>query len=642
MELIDRAGNAVRLSGQVGRRGGEGCVFHVLSNPDTVAKIFHDPVSPDKAAKLLHMIGVTKNGVSSMSAWPKSPLWNKQRALVGFTMPLVSGSEIHELYNPKERLKNFPGIHWNHLVRVARNCAAAFDEIHKIGAVIGDVNEGNILVREDRTVFLIDCDSYQISAAGKTWTCDVGVPIWTAPELQNKNFRGLHRTTNSDLFALALLIFRLLFMGRHPFAGIPLTSGEFLIEKGIAEFRFAFAKDSRALLVKPPPNSFPVWDFPEPLRGMFDRAFLRGSDRIGARPSARDWAVALDSLESKLRYCSNDKSHVFPNPFPSCPWCMLAVSGGVTFFFSVALSSHEQFDLNIWPAIRALTQMSLVAEKYSGFAPIQCQPAPLPPPVTSNRVEYIVGIILLPFALLSFWFSVALGFGLLCFALAFLIRGPIKTSFRPIRKARVKAMNEARAETASQIERLLAVERNYQQAFRVRKQDLDLNHQQLKDIETQRKLELTELEKQKRQVLLDTHLDSFLIAGANISGVGPKRKQALIAYGIQSALDVPNCRNVPLIGDVYYDKLMNWRRQCSNTFRFDPKQSIPRTEIQKVELKFVHRRRDLEFEARKELAQVQSLNATFAAGRDLIESEVQKLITRYSQAKADLEATPKA
>ena len=202
-------------------------------------------------------------------------------------------------------------------------------------------------------------------------------------------------------------------------------------------------------------------------------------------------------------------------------------------------------------------------------------------------------------------------------------------------------MNEARAETASQIERLQVVERNYQQAFRVRKQDLDLRHQELKNIETQRKSELTELEKQKLQVLLDAHLDSFLILGANISGVGPKRKQALIAYGIQSALDVSNCRNVPGIGDVYYSKLMNWRRQCSNTFRFDPRQSIPRAEVQKVELKFVHRRRNLESEARKELAQVQSLNATFTAERNLIESEVQKLITRYSQAKADLEATPK-
>lgn len=319
MDLFDEAGNGVRLGPQIGRKGGEGCVFQLVSQPGTVAKIFHDPVPPEKEAKLVYMTGFVKNGVSSMSAWPKGLLRDRRHALLGFTMPMVSGHEIHEFYNPKERLIRFPSLEWNHLVRIARNCSAAFDEVHKMSAVIGDVNEGNILVREDAKVYLIDCDSYQISANAKTWTCDVGVPMWTAPELQNKNFRGLPRTTNSDLFSLALLIFRLLFMGRHPFAGIPLTTGEFLIEKAIAEFRFAFTKDSRALAIKPPPNCFPVSEFPQPLLGMFDRAFLRGSDLIGARPSARDWAVALDALESKLTRCSNDKSHVFPNSFSVCP-----------------------------------------------------------------------------------------------------------------------------------------------------------------------------------------------------------------------------------------------------------------------------------------------------------------------------------
>src|SRR6516225_7302651 len=126
MELVDGAGSVVRLGSQIGRTGGEGRVFQVLSHTDTVAKIFHDPVAPDKEAKLLYMTGIAKNGVSSMSAWPKSPLWNKRRALVGFTMPLVNGIEIHELYNPKERLTKFPEMQWNHLVRVARNCSAAF------------------------------------------------------------------------------------------------------------------------------------------------------------------------------------------------------------------------------------------------------------------------------------------------------------------------------------------------------------------------------------------------------------------------------------------------------------------------------------------------------------------------------------
>jgi DNA-binding helix-hairpin-helix protein with protein kinase domain len=162
MELVDITGRPVRIGAQIGRKGGEGCVFQVVSDPGIVAKVFHDPPSTDKESKLLYMKGLVSKSVSSMCAWPKSPLWNSQRKLVGFTMPIVSGSEVHELYNPKQRQIKFPKVEWNHLVRVARNCSAAFDEIHSMGAVIGDVNEGNILVKENCKVYLIDCDSYPL------------------------------------------------------------------------------------------------------------------------------------------------------------------------------------------------------------------------------------------------------------------------------------------------------------------------------------------------------------------------------------------------------------------------------------------------------------------------------------------------
>ena len=642
MEFIDKAGNSVRLGAQVGRRGGEGCVFQVVSQPGVVAKIFHAPASSDKEAKLLHMANLANGPITSMSAWPKSPLWDSRRKLVGFTMPAVHGNEIHELYNPKQRSVQFPRVEWDFLIRVARNCSAAFDEIHNTGAVIGDVNEGHILVKADGKVCLIDCDSYQISANGTTWTCDVGVPLWTAPELQNKNFPGLHRTINNDLFPLAVLIFELLFMGRHPFAGIPLTSSELPIEKGIAEFRFAFTKDSQSLLVKPPPQCFPVLDFPQPIRGMFDRAFLRGSERLGARPSGREWATALDSLGSTLTRCGNDRSHVFPGSFSSCPWCTLAIKSGVSFFFSVVFTTQNsvQFNANIWLNIEAAKPLPPIAAKYSNFQPIRCAPFSLPQPITRRRIEYVIGVILFPLSLLAFTASHLLGTGILLFSLAFLVRGPFKTTFCPIRNVRAKSVNEARNNLEAEVRKLQTLERGYQQAFDLMKNDLRVKHHELNRVEDQRKTDLRNLENHKREILLDAHLDRFLITRAQISGIGPKRRQALLAYGIQSALDVPNCRKVPGIGELYYSKLMNWRRQCADSFRFDPAQSIPAAEIQKVELKFAQARRSLESEMQKGLAQLQFLNTRAAGDREPIELQVQMLIKDYSQAKTDLDATP--
>ena len=44
------------------------------------------------------------------------------------------------------------------------------------------VNHGNALVGRDGTIVLIDCDSFQIAERTRIHTCDVGVPLFTAPE----------------------------------------------------------------------------------------------------------------------------------------------------------------------------------------------------------------------------------------------------------------------------------------------------------------------------------------------------------------------------------------------------------------------------------------------------------------------------
>ena len=57
----------------------------------------------------------------------------------------------------------------------------------------GRCQPGCILVSRQGTVKFIDCDSFQVSDGPRVFTCDVGVPHFTAPELQGKSFRGLQR-----------------------------------------------------------------------------------------------------------------------------------------------------------------------------------------------------------------------------------------------------------------------------------------------------------------------------------------------------------------------------------------------------------------------------------------------------------------
>ncbi len=219
VEVIDSNGRGVRLGAEVGR-GGEGAVFRVASNDQQLAKIYHAPLSPDRAEKIQVMAAITANHpVIKLTAWPAELLSNKSGAPIGLLMPKVDGQDIHRLYSPKSRRSDFQRADWRFLIRAAANAARAFAAIHDVGCVIGDVNHGSILVAQDATVRLIDCDSFQVIARGRKFLCEVGVETFTPPELQGKSFKGVIRNENHDNFGLAVMVFLMLFMGRHPFSG---------------------------------------------------------------------------------------------------------------------------------------------------------------------------------------------------------------------------------------------------------------------------------------------------------------------------------------------------------------------------------------------------------------------------------------
>ena len=159
MGYIDHNRNRVVIGRQIGRRGGEGSVFEAISHPGHVVKIYHEVPDETKAAKLWHLSEIANESILRFAAWPKTLVWDGHNKLRGFVMPAVQGKEIHQLFGPKERFIEFPNARWDFLIRVARNCAAAFDEIHGLDVVVGDVNEGNILVKRNSTISLIDCDS---------------------------------------------------------------------------------------------------------------------------------------------------------------------------------------------------------------------------------------------------------------------------------------------------------------------------------------------------------------------------------------------------------------------------------------------------------------------------------------------------
>ena len=255
---------------------------------------------------------------------------------MGFLMSKVTGhKDIHVLYGPKSRVRDFANADWRFLLRASLNTARAFAVVHDSGCVIGDVNHGSVLVSEKATVRLVDCDSFQIVVGDRRFPCEVGVQEFTPPELQNAAFVGTIRTTNHDNFALAILIFRLLFMGKHPFAGRYLGKGDMPPERAIAEFRFVYGARQPLIQMERPPGAPSLSLVGNVVGSLFEQAFAREMV-AGGRPTGRQWADALADLEKEVIPCRTNKAHWYPRSNPACPWCaMEAVTGAALFGYVI-------------------------------------------------------------------------------------------------------------------------------------------------------------------------------------------------------------------------------------------------------------------------------------------------------------------
>jgi DNA-binding helix-hairpin-helix protein with protein kinase domain len=312
--------------------GGEGTVFEVQGRCDLAAKIYHQPPAPEKAGKLLALSRLGTGRLFKLSAWPVDVLRSEPGGdVVGFAMNRINeGREVHALHSPRSRLQSFPEASWAFLVYVAANIVRAVATVHEHGFVIGDVNPKNILVTRRATVFLLDCDSFQVSVGGKSYRCEGGFPEYTPPELQGKVFGDIDRQPEHDYFGLAVAVFQLLFLGRHPFSGLYLGAGEMPLEMAIRERRFAYGADSESRQMRQPPGAVSLEAIPGPIAELFRRAFL--SATAAERPRPQEWIAPLESLAKSLKRCDLHSGHHFYRELSECPWCGIEAGARIRLF----------------------------------------------------------------------------------------------------------------------------------------------------------------------------------------------------------------------------------------------------------------------------------------------------------------------
>lgn len=352
-----RSGIAYKLAQEIGA-GGNGVVYTVSRRPELVAKIQKCALSSHDVEKLDVLVRGATPDLLSVAAWPMDCLKSSAGGqVVGFVMPrILDARPLYELYSPRSRIQHFPSADFRFLVHVAANVARLFAAVHKAGFICGDVNHSNILVRQTGTVAAVDCDSFQVGD-GSRFPCLVGTELFVPPELMGASLGATRRTANHDNFGLAVLVFHLLFMGRHPFAGRYLGNGEMPIERAIAESRFAYSQNVRRTQMAPPPFTPPMEAVGSAVIDLLERAF-DPSARGGRRPSPEVWIDALDALKASLIPCKSVAPHHHLPSLSACPWCAIEGPARIKLFgglIKVATATIADLE-TLWARYLALAE----------------------------------------------------------------------------------------------------------------------------------------------------------------------------------------------------------------------------------------------------------------------------------------------
>ena len=639
--VLDSASGKVALGAVLGR-GGEGAVYEIPSKPNVVAKIYHKPVDSEKVAKLEALASMKTDGLLLLTAWPTEVLRSANGDACGFIMPRVTAcKDIHTLYNPRSRKSEFPQADWRFLIRASANTARAFAELHSFNCVIGDVNPGGIAVSEQATVRLIDCDSLQIYAGKRLFACEVGTPLFTPPELQNsKSFRGLVRTANHDNFGLAVVIFQLLFMGRHPFAGRFLGPGDMGIEKAIAEFRFAYGANAKSFLMEPPPGVPPLISVSPPIVQLIERAFSRDGVN-GSRPTAKQWIAALETLETQLTKCSAISSHYYFNGLPGCPWCRFEAATGAILF---AASSHALpgsssfFDLTAaWARIIAVESPGAAPPEPSRISFGTLKPSDEAAALGRFAFGKAFGII----------FVIVVGIALLSALpgawLLWIIGGiGLISSIAQSNPNRQKVLEFATKHRTAEAHYRTIKQRwdrdAGDQRFRAKLSDLEATKQKWRDLPAVRQQRYQQLQREREKQQLQRFLEKFAIDHASIPGIGASRKAVLESFNIETAFDVTHRMRVPGFGPALTEKLMDWRRSLEQRFVFDPTKGIDPRDIAVLDKDISDQRQRLEQALAAGPGELIQIRNHAVTQRKVLESQLTDAYRLMLQAEADMNA----
>jgi hypothetical protein len=293
--------------------GGEGSVY--LTDTGLACKAYAasrlTTTARDKIEKMVNH-PIDHPGI----CWPRASAHDGRGAFVGYLMRRAEGKELQKSVFLKPTLTRlFPAWTRRELVSLAETVLTSIHALHVRNVLLGDINPLNILVCDERSVFLVDTDSYQI----EDYPCPVGTAVFLPPELMGADLSRVLRTPAHEAFAVATLVFMILIPGKPPYSH---CGGEDP-RANVLTRHFPYCLGDRPSQGVPSGLWRFIWShFPRFLKEKFHAVFSGGE-----RPSSAEWVDLMVRYRDLL-----DRGHatneLFPSQFKQLSQEVLARTGG--------------------------------------------------------------------------------------------------------------------------------------------------------------------------------------------------------------------------------------------------------------------------------------------------------------------------
>lgn len=322
----------ITLGNLLNKGGAAGKIFEVDNHPKIVAKIFHEREKSESNRKKLEAMlhnkpnipTLTNNGIEYIQiAWPIALLEDAQGYCMGYLMPLIDTEQAvsldHLIQKAVRRKLGLTELYINR-VFAAYNITSVVAALHACGHYIIDLKPSNVSIyKKTMLVALFDCDGFSIKGEnGARYPAEYVSEEYIYPEGMNETCENMGE--EQDKFALAVIIFKLLNDGIHPFSGTPRNKKDAMlsIQERIASYHYAYGIWPDTYQA---PHPYSMHDyFDKETMTLFERAFTKGNER----PTALEWQNRLAYLLQKKHYyqCKKDHNHIYFTP-KGCGLCMI-------------------------------------------------------------------------------------------------------------------------------------------------------------------------------------------------------------------------------------------------------------------------------------------------------------------------------